>query len=107
MFLTPEERSYLVWRKSACSDPLLQVMLTVGAEYDNSSVGEEEHFEMRHLWAAFTDWQIYMHILVYMSIIGPRACFRVFRDVMLKLLPVYGISLFLPYVLCFLQRVHL
>ena len=26
-------------------------------EYDNSSVGEEEHFEMRHLVAAITDWQ--------------------------------------------------
>ena len=27
-------------------------------EYDNSSVGEEEHFEMRHLIAAITDWQV-------------------------------------------------
>lgn len=27
-------------------------------EYDNSSVGEEEHFEPRHLWAAFSDWQV-------------------------------------------------
>ncbi|KZV75076.1 MFS general substrate transporter [Peniophora sp. CONT] len=63
-FLTPEERSYLVWRK----------------KYDNSSVGEEERFAMRHLVAAFTDWQIYAHILVYMSIVGP----------------LYGFSLFLP-----------
>ncbi|KAJ3484973.1 hypothetical protein NLI96_g5276 [Meripilus lineatus] len=63
-FLTPEERAYVIWRK----------------KYDNSSVGEEEHFEMRHLFAAFTDWQVWIQILVYMSIIGP----------------LYGISLFLP-----------
>ena len=43
-------------------------------EYDNSSVGEEEHFEMRHLISAVTDWQIWLHILIYMSIIGPGEC---------------------------------
>ncbi|EMD36671.1 hypothetical protein CERSUDRAFT_94946 [Gelatoporia subvermispora B] len=63
-FLTPEERAYVIWRK----------------KYDNSSVGEEEHFEMRHLWSAFTDWQVWLQILVYMSVITP----------------LYGISLFLP-----------
>jgi hypothetical protein len=57
-------------------------------EYDNSSVGEEEHFEMRHLVQALLDWQVamfcatsqgvvlinsqvWLHILIYMSIIGP------------------------------------
>ncbi|KAF8994036.1 MFS general substrate transporter [Cyathus striatus] len=64
-FLTPEERAYVVWRK----------------KYDNSSVGEEEHFEMRHMWAALTDWQVWLHILIYMSIVGP----------------LYGITLFLPF----------
>ncbi|KAF8883084.1 MFS general substrate transporter [Gymnopilus junonius] len=63
-FLTPEERSYLVHVK----------------KYDNSSVGEEENFEMRHLWAAMVDWQVWLHILIYMSIVGP----------------IYGITLFLP-----------
>ncbi|KAI0073057.1 MFS general substrate transporter [Panus rudis PR-1116 ss-1] len=63
-FLTPEERAFIVWRK----------------KYDNSSVGEEEHFAMRHLWSSFLDWQTWLHILIYMSIIGP----------------LYGISLFLP-----------
>ncbi|KAF8884550.1 MFS general substrate transporter [Gymnopilus junonius] len=63
-FLTPEERAYIVHKK----------------KYDNSSVGEEEHFEMRHLWAAMTDWQVWLQILIYMSIIGP----------------LYGITLFLP-----------
>ena len=42
------------------------------AEYDNSSVGEEEHFEVRHLWETLLDWQVWLHILVYMSIIAPR-----------------------------------
>ncbi|KAF8507520.1 MFS general substrate transporter [Hysterangium stoloniferum] len=63
-FLTPEERAYVIWKK----------------KYDNSSVGEQEVFAMKYLWAAFSDWQIYLHILIYMSIIGP----------------LYGISLFLP-----------
>jgi len=35
---------------------------------------------MRYLTAAFADWQVWLHILVYMSIVGP----------------LYGISLFLP-----------
>jgi len=63
-FLTPEERAFVIWRK----------------KYDNSSVGEEEHFEMRHFWAALLDWQVWLHILIYMSLIGP----------------LYGITLFLP-----------
>jgi len=63
-FLTPEERSFVIRRK----------------KYDNSSVGEEEQFEMRHLVQALTDWQVWLHILIYMSIVGP----------------LYGITLFLP-----------
>ncbi|KAF9483280.1 MFS general substrate transporter [Pholiota conissans] len=63
-FLTPEERAFIIHKK----------------KYDNSSVGEEEHFSPRHFFAAITDWQIYMHILVYMSVIAP----------------LYGITLFLP-----------
>ncbi|KAI0708311.1 MFS general substrate transporter [Earliella scabrosa] len=64
-FLTPEERAYAVHRK----------------KYDNSSVGEEEHFEVRHIWETLLDWQVWAHILIYMSIIAP----------------LYGISLFLPF----------
>ncbi|KAF5375707.1 hypothetical protein D9615_009368 [Tricholomella constricta] len=63
-FLTPEERAYIVWKK----------------KYDNSSVGEEEHFELRHFISAVTDWQVWLHVLIYMSIIAP----------------LYGITLFLP-----------
>ncbi|KII83239.1 hypothetical protein PLICRDRAFT_47390 [Plicaturopsis crispa FD-325 SS-3] len=63
-FLTPEERAFVVWKK----------------KYDNSSVGEEEGFALRHIWAAFKDWQVAVHILSYMSVITP----------------VFGITLFLP-----------
>ncbi|KAJ6594307.1 MFS general substrate transporter [Mycena capillaripes] len=63
-FLTPEERAFVVWRK----------------KYDNSSVGEEEHFEIRHLVEALTDWQVWLHMFVYMAIITN----------------LYGITLFLP-----------
>jgi len=63
-FLTPEEREYIIWRK----------------KYDNSSVGEEEHFQIRHIKAAFMDWQVWLQIMVYFAVITP----------------LYGISLFLP-----------
>ena len=32
--------------------------LILAPEYDNSSVGEEEHFELRHLTSALCDWQV-------------------------------------------------
>ncbi|KAJ7160893.1 MFS general substrate transporter [Mycena filopes] len=63
-FLTPEERSFVVFTK----------------KYDNSSVGEEEHFEVRHVVEALTDWQVWVHLFVYMAVITN----------------LYGITLFLP-----------
>lgn len=60
-FLTPEERAFVVWRKSQCNHmPLLmyQAYNLHILEYDNSSVGEEERFAARHVWAALTDWQV-------------------------------------------------
>ncbi|KAH9919550.1 MFS general substrate transporter [Fomitopsis serialis] len=63
-FLTPKERAYLVWRK----------------KYDNSSVGEDEHFEMRHIKSALCDWQVWLQMLMFMTIVAPLV----------------GISLFLP-----------
>ncbi|KAF9645550.1 MFS general substrate transporter [Thelephora ganbajun] len=63
-FLTPKEKNYLLWVK----------------KYDTTSVGEEEHFEFRHIIMAVTDWQVWVHILLYWSIVGP----------------LYGIALFLP-----------
>ncbi|KAI9068188.1 MFS general substrate transporter [Trametes sanguinea] len=63
-FLTPEERAYVVHRK----------------KYDNSSVGEEEHFETRHIWETLLDWKVIVSALINMAVITP----------------VYGITLFLP-----------
>ncbi|KAH9846708.1 MFS general substrate transporter [Lenzites betulinus] len=63
-FLTPEERAYVVHRK----------------RYDNSSVGEEEHFEMRMLWETLFNWKVIVCCLINASVITP----------------VYGITLFLP-----------
>ncbi|KAI0365422.1 MFS general substrate transporter [Pilatotrama ljubarskyi] len=63
-FLTSEERAYVVNR----------------LKYDNSSVGEEEHFESRHLWETLTSWRVLFCCLINMSVITP----------------VYGITFFLP-----------
>ncbi|OAX32819.1 MFS general substrate transporter [Rhizopogon vinicolor AM-OR11-026] len=63
-FLTPEERAFIMWKK----------------KYDISSVGEDEMFSARHIRAAFVDWQVWIHVLIYMSIIAPLS----------------GITLFLP-----------
>ncbi|EIW53164.1 MFS general substrate transporter [Trametes versicolor FP-101664 SS1] len=71
MFLTPEERAYVVHRKS----------ILALAEYDNSSVGEEEHFEMRQLWETLFNWKVILCCLINASVITP----------------VYGITLFLPF----------
>ncbi|KAJ8494385.1 hypothetical protein ONZ45_g13260 [Pleurotus djamor] len=80
-FLTIEERAFIIHKKSQPSCILTcDRCLTKLAEYDNSSVGEEEHFSVSHIWAALLDWQVWLHILVYFSIIGP----------------LYGITLFLP-----------
>lgn len=41
-------------------------------EYDLTSVGEEEHFQTRHIIMAITDWQVWLHILLFWSITTPR-----------------------------------
>ncbi|OAX32847.1 MFS general substrate transporter [Rhizopogon vinicolor AM-OR11-026] len=64
MFLTPEERAFVIWKK----------------KYDISSVGEEEKFAVRYVWAAFADWQVWILILVNLSMV----------------VPLTGITLFLP-----------
>lgn len=48
------------WGNWSCRrrDSILQSIIWICLEYDNSSVGEEEHFEPRHFWAAVTDWQV-------------------------------------------------
>jgi len=63
-FLTTEEKDYVIRTK----------------KYDTSSVGEEEHFEIRHIFMAVTDWQSWLHVLLNWSLTGSAN----------------GISLFLP-----------
>ncbi|KAJ7759295.1 MFS general substrate transporter [Mycena olivaceomarginata] len=63
-FLTAEQRAFVVMKK----------------KYDNSSVGEEEQFEIRHVVEALTDWQVWLHTLILMAVITN----------------LYGITLFLP-----------
>jgi len=63
-FLTPEEKNYVMWTQ----------------KYSTSSVGEEEHFQVRHLFMAIKDWQVWLHILLFWAVTTP----------------LYGISLFLP-----------
>ncbi len=40
-------------------------------EYDNSSVGEEEHFEMRQLWETLFNWKVIVCCLINASVITP------------------------------------
>ncbi|EJD40556.1 high-affinity nicotinic acid transporter, partial [Auricularia subglabra TFB-10046 SS5] len=74
-FLREDEKAYVLWRKSTTS-----TSMHPAAEYDNSTVGEDEKFKWAYVFDAFADWQLYLHILVFMSIVTP----------------IYGISLFLP-----------
>ena len=41
-------------------------------EYDTTSVGEEEHFQARHIIMAITDWQLWLFVLLSCSITAPR-----------------------------------
>ncbi|EJD40514.1 MFS general substrate transporter, partial [Auricularia subglabra TFB-10046 SS5] len=87
-FLREDEKAYVLWRKSMIQW-LPRELTQQRLEYDNSTVGEAERFKLRYLVQAFLDWQacwpcnpsLYLHILVYMSIITP----------------LFGISLFLPF----------
>ncbi|KAH9835022.1 MFS general substrate transporter [Rhodofomes roseus] len=63
-FLTDEERAFIAWTKNV----------------DNYAIGEEEHFEMRHVTDALLDWQIWLQIILYWCI-----C-----------VPLNGMALFLP-----------
>ncbi|RPD60521.1 MFS general substrate transporter [Lentinus tigrinus ALCF2SS1-6] len=63
-FLTMEERAFVVHKK----------------KYDNSSVGEEEHFEWRHVKEALLDWQVWALSMINATVTTP----------------IYGIAFFLP-----------
>ncbi|KAM5545340.1 hypothetical protein V8D89_000953 [Ganoderma adspersum] len=56
-FLTAEEREYVVNR----------------LRFDNSTVGEDEHFALRHIWQALLDWQVWALGLLNMAVIMPES----------------------------------
>ncbi|KAH7928130.1 MFS general substrate transporter [Leucogyrophana mollusca] len=74
-FLTAEERAFVVAKN----------------KYDHSPSGEEDRFEARHVWAAFTDWQVWMHILILISVDAA----------------IFGITLFLPLIQSSTGMLHL
>lgn len=47
-------------------------------EYDYSAVGEAESFEWRYVWAAFTDWQVWLHTLTAFAVLTPRTLSYIF-----------------------------
>ncbi|KAH6915672.1 MFS nicotinic acid transporter Tna1 [Coprinopsis sp. MPI-PUGE-AT-0042] len=47
-FLTEEERMFVL----------------ASQKHGNSPLGEEEHFEMRHVWDVLTDWQLYTFMVM-------------------------------------------
>jgi len=61
-FISPEERAFIVYQ----------------LQFEHARVGEEEHLELRHFWAVVTDWQIWVHILIFMSVATPIYAFTFF-----------------------------
>ncbi|KZT35194.1 MFS nicotinic acid transporter Tna1 [Sistotremastrum suecicum HHB10207 ss-3] len=54
-YLKPHERAYIVWRQ----------------KYAYSEQGEDETFSWQYVKDAICDWQVYTHVIVYMSANGP------------------------------------
>ncbi|KAL1982370.1 hypothetical protein VTN96DRAFT_1401 [Rasamsonia emersonii] len=67
-FLTEDERAWVIHR------------LKYQGSDDHTHVEEVEQFKWKYVWDAFTDWQIYLGLLMYWGIVCP----------------LYGSSLFLP-----------
>ncbi|KZS90615.1 MFS general substrate transporter [Sistotremastrum niveocremeum HHB9708] len=67
-YLKPHERAYLVWRQ----------------KYAYSDQGEDEHFSWQYVKDALTDWQVYTHALLYMTIGGPLYGFSFFAPGVVK-----------------------
>jgi len=63
-FLTAEQRAFVIHRK----------------KQDTAGIGEEEQLEARHLWAALSDWQVWVQGLILLCVA----------------VPLYGITFFLP-----------
>ncbi|KAM0524847.1 hypothetical protein ACHAPE_000951 [Trichoderma viride] len=75
-FLTEEERAFVIHRLKYQG----QVQLLADGTANQAQVAQAEDFQWKYVWQAFTDWQIWVNIFVYWSIVCP----------------LYGISLFLP-----------
>ncbi|PNP40200.1 hypothetical protein TGAMA5MH_07855 [Trichoderma gamsii] len=75
-FLTEEERAFVIHRLKYQG----QVQLLADGTPNQAQVAQAEEFQWKYVWQAFTDWQIWVNIFVYWSIVCP----------------LYGISLFLP-----------
>lgn len=54
------------WISSSCNN-----LNSLVSEYDATPVGEEEQFEVRHIIMAVTDWQLWLHVLLLWSVVGP------------------------------------
>ncbi|KDQ21835.1 hypothetical protein BOTBODRAFT_99811 [Botryobasidium botryosum FD-172 SS1] len=81
-FLTPEERAYVIWRKSDATTRCIGADFFFFCDVDGDShAGEDEDFSLKYIRAAFLDWQVWVHILIYMSVVAP----------------LYGCALFLPF----------
>ncbi|KAF5337785.1 hypothetical protein D9758_016293 [Tetrapyrgos nigripes] len=84
-FLTPEERAFVINKKSASLKPPVYCVIprtdSLNVEMDTSLVGEEEHFEIKHIVQAAADWKLWIQFPIYFGII----------------VPLYGITLFLPF----------
>ncbi|KAF5365471.1 hypothetical protein D9758_010846 [Tetrapyrgos nigripes] len=83
-FLTPEERAFVITKRSTSLRSLAYCVNlrtnSLSVEMDISFVGEEEHFEMKHIIQALTDWKLWIQFPTYFGV----------------LVPLYGITLFLP-----------
>lgn len=58
---------------------LLHALLLINhfvLERDNSSVGEEESFEWRHVRSALLDWQVWSVSFIYVTICVPSECYE-------------------------------
>ncbi|RFU74902.1 major facilitator superfamily transporter [Trichoderma arundinaceum] len=75
-FLTEEERAFVVYRLKYQG----QVQVAADGTGEQVQVAQAEEFKWKYVRQAFKDWQIWVNIFVYWSIVCP----------------LYGISLFLP-----------
>ncbi|KAL6882457.1 major facilitator superfamily domain-containing protein [Trichoderma longibrachiatum] len=75
-FLTEEERAFVVHRLKYQG----QIQTLADGETEQAQVAQAEEFQWNYVRQAFTDWQVWVNIFVYWSVVCP----------------LYGISLFLP-----------